>query len=565
MYQLPTQPDENHEFAFSEAYGGEIHISKVIESGRHDFICLGCKKPMLAILRKIYTYKPYFRHDVRDVERRERCTYRDDDHRRKIALTELYLYKQIHVPPLYKLPPKGAPGLAIPLLPGETIYGVKVAREQYFHEDEAGDVQISSGVESKRDDLLYYADAVFYNADDEPFLLVVFSDGKRKKRDVESMAGLARLRINTVQFTIPKESPEAIQNAIRNGKNTKWLYHDKERQSDYFSLSGELPGGIPATDVDQGQLFAESFDCRKVQINNLIRAINRCLASERYRTAERGIRTAIGETQLAISRSRERRGQLEEQYLAEFDTAHSRELSDFSERRSRIAAQRAGLSQRYQDLESRYRKKASELEDQRKLLESNLDSEEKALRGAGRTTAELKNDLEHGHQKAVERMGDEFKRAIRSVEREQGDTDRNCTTEGAAVSRIQRDIGNAPDDLARRQSSQREDHNKLEATANGVISDLQKERDSYQEQLDRARKELTAGFDELRRRAAVAAQNENANGGTGLAKRLKALIDARGLVVAVETSGSELRKLQTAKAFLGSPAFQTWLSEKYRG
>lgn len=550
MSYLSTSPNENHEFAFSEAYGGEIHISKVKESGRQDFSCLGCKKPMQAILRKICNYKPYFRHHTKDVEYGERCTYRDDDHRRKIAWIELELYKQISVPPLYKVPPKGTDGLAIFLLAGETVYGAKVTRQQYFYDDVNGNVHTTSQFQVGMGNLLYYADAVFYNADEEPLLLVVFSDGKRKKRGIEILAGLSRLRINTVQVIIPKESPEAIQRAIRGGKNTKWLYHDDERRFDYFSLSGELPAGIPAADIDQGQLFEESCACRKAQINNLIRAINKCLGAEPYHRADEHNRRLIGETEFAIGRAEERRNEFEEQYREGSKSAHRGELDAITGLRNRLGTAKTAFSREYQDLEERYQWKKCELEEETRVLESNIRAAEFAPNGGGRSIAERRSELECNHQNERRRMDELFKKELRSTDSKRAGVERTITSEKAAIERLQELVAKEPGRFERAIREKATQFDQLEANEAAAIEQLQTDGEQLAEE-----------FEELRRQTATAAENRNAEGTNGLSRRLKALLDARGCFVAIEDAQSDQRRHRAAKKFLESPAFQTWVSK----
>src|ERR1700692_1386919 len=96
--------------------------------GAPHLTCWGCCKPMQAILRKIHGPKPYFRHDVTDVPVYERCPFSNIQARRLIALEAIQLDKQLRLPPVYKLPPKGTAGLAIPLQGGQTMYFGSVKR-----------------------------------------------------------------------------------------------------------------------------------------------------------------------------------------------------------------------------------------------------------------------------------------------------------------------------------------------------------------------------------------------------------------------------------------------------
>jgi predicted nucleic acid-binding Zn-ribbon protein len=547
MYYPPVQADENHEFAHSEAYGGEIHISKVEKSGRNDFTCLGCRKPMLAILRKIYGYKPYFRHDVKDVQPGERCTFRDEEHRRKLALSILEEEKKIRVPPLYKLPPVGHPGLAIELAHGTMIQASRVTKYQYFYEDQAGNVKITTVLTPEMGDLMVYADAVFYNEDEEPFLLIQLS--KRKKPGLEQMAAMSRLRLNTLQITIPKESPKAIHRSLMNGQNAKWLYHDDERQFDYLSLSDGLTGGIPTVDVDQEQLFAESFDCRKTQINNLIRAVNKCLASEQFRTAEQGVRSAIGRTQLAITRAGERRDELEEQHRRGTEIEYQPEFDGIEERGRLLELAFGRLRDRKADLEARYRNKRKKLEDETATFDAQIRSAEAAFGGTGRTIEELEDDLTGAHDGAVERMRRSFAKGIEFLEGKRRNADYTISREQTDISRIQRCLEGLPREFAALQETAGKDFDKKEEFEDREIARIDADRAGLPERFATAKRRLDEDF-----------KTDYESSGTGSSPGLDRMLSDGPLQTAVEAYRDHQR-YRRAKEFLESQAFQTWVSQ----
>ncbi|QQL50269.1 coiled-coil domain-containing protein [Mucilaginibacter ginkgonis] len=410
MYYPPKENDENHDYARSVAYGGVIHITNVKESGRHDFTCLGCDKPMQAILRKIHGSKPYFRHDVTDVPVYERCPFSNIQARRLIALEAIQLDKQLRLPPVYKLPPKGTAGLAIPLQSGQTMCFGSVKRHLHCFETPGGDLLLGNEPASEDDFHLFTADAVGFDEDDNPILLILISDGKRKKMDVDLMATLPILGIDAVVIIPPRSKPEEIYKAVMTGKNIKWLYNNDEREFNYHSLSADLSAGIPAADVDEGFLFEETFDCRTAEINSLIRTFNKFLGTESYRKAEQHNRRIIGETELAITRAGERRDEFEERYRAASESAHQRELDDVDERRNRLGTAKAEFSGNYQDLDERYRRKKRELDEAARVLESSIRAAELAPNSSGRSIAARRSEIERNYQSARRRMDELFER-----------------------------------------------------------------------------------------------------------------------------------------------------------
>ena len=158
-----------------------------------------------------------------------------------------------------------------------------------------------------------------------------------------------------------------------------------------------------------------------------------------------------------------------------------------------------------------------------------------------------------------------FGRELQSVESEQGRVERAIAVERTAIERLQQNISGTPSDLRSKQNSQGSYYERLETAAKEIISGLEKERDGRAERVEAAGTALAKRFDELRRQAALAAENEDADGGTGLSKRLKALGVARGYILAIEDAKADNRRLRKAKEFIGTPAFQTWLSQYQRG
>jgi len=556
--------DENHEFAISASYGGVIHILKVRESGRHDFTCVGCGKPMQAILRKIYGLKPYFRHDVQDVPAAQRCTFSNEQYRRTVALNTLQLERQLYLPPIYKLPPKGIEGLAIPILPGQRLEFSSMTRSQYIFQSPDGSINFSNEVLPEPEELLLIADAVCYNEDEEPVLLILLSDGKRRKMDALLMAALAQLRINTVVITPAKASPEEIHTGVLTGKNTKWLYHDDERQFDYLSLSADLTGAISSADIDQGQLFAETFDCRKAEINNLIRAVNKYLGTEPYRTAEEHNRRVIGKTELAIGRAEERRDEFEKQYREGSVAVHRIELDAIDERRERFKREKGDFDRTAQDLEERYLNKKREIEQTAKRVEGDIHAAQSLALGSGKPIADRRRELEQRIERARDRMDQLYNRELQSISSQRRTIERAVASERAAVERLRNLIEKEPGRLEGLLTAKAAEFDQLESNESTAIEQIQTDGENLSERFRAEEEKLGAEFEELRNRAAAAAEGRITQGNTGLSRRFKALMDGRGYFLAITDAQSDLRQHRAAKVFLESAVGEAWLRSYQR-
>lgn len=476
----------------------------------------------------------------------ERCTFRDQDYRRKLALTTIDIVKQLYLPPLHKYPPKGVDGPIIPLAGGQMFYIARVVRYQYFYEDEEGKICMTTNFDNSQGSLLFFADLVLYDEDEQPALLVT-SNSVKKKTMPEVQAALARLRINTLYLTIPQESPEAIHRSLMNGKNAKWIYHDDERQFDYLSLSDGITEGIPAIDGDSGQLFEESFDCRKVQINNLIRAINRCLGAESYRIVEQRARAAIGKTQLAISRVEEQRGNLEEFHRMELEEQYQPEFDGIAGRREALELAFDDLRDRQTKLEERYRAKNSDLESKGRTVDADLRAASLAAGGTGKTTEELEDDLARTHDQAIERLGEAFGSSIKIVERATSRIKNRIREINADEDRLRKQIEDLPDKFGKIQAEEEKRFDQEEQFEDDETARLEAACDCRSATFEAAQRQIDVDF-------AVAYPASDA----GLPPGFDHILSDGPLNAATHAYRNYVR-LRKAKEFLDSTAGKAWL------
>lgn len=392
-----------------------IHISDA-KSGRQGYFCLGCDRPMQAVKQSKINRISYFRHDHNASAGEAKCTYKDETYRHKIAKEYLINFKKVKVPSLYKYPPKGSEGIANLIFKEKYIEASFVMPELSFYEDKNGEIHFEKNLpRSENNFLLLKPDITFFDANAKPILLIELI--ATHKLTEEKKLSLKRLGIDTIQITIPKDSPESIEQVFEKTNRTKWIYNYEQENTDYIPISIPDSEGVSSIDENQRKLFEESFKCRVSQIGNLIRSINRCLASEQFGTiagdfeseisrvtrnteTERDdlekvrreyptrieelrdrIRTKINTRyQVDIDRIHSERARLdaEEQQLQEFIVKEEEEFTaGIEEHRNRVKESISGESgndrkereRRYTDLEKRYLARRTELIRQRTRIQ----------------------------------------------------------------------------------------------------------------------------------------------------------------------------------------------------
>ncbi|MBE7635108.1 hypothetical protein F7642_12315 [Tenacibaculum finnmarkense genomovar ulcerans] len=395
MIQKEKKNEEQNEYA--ENVKGETIYILDAESGKKGYFCIGCKAEMQAVKSKIRGRKSYFRHDATDVKKNEReCTFSNQDYRHTQAISILNRIKRIKVPPLYKFPPKNSDGEIFKIKNSEFIDAKYTKSELTFYETDDGDVKFGKNPEINNRNLLIRPDVTFFNEHNEPVLLIEIV--VTHKIDSEKLAKIKRLRINTVQVTIPKNSLENIERSFSLGKNIKWIHNNEQERTEYIFTTNKYSEELSQIDEFQKKLFQESFECRNSEVRNLIRAIKKCMESQHYREIENDFRREIfrveNNTRKAEDELEEYRDGIREKIEKRFESRRSsiktkrEELDrmeynneqlyrtgekninrDFNESKSRE-------QEKDRELEERYLKRRRELEiEQKKIRESILEIE----------------------------------------------------------------------------------------------------------------------------------------------------------------------------------------------
>lgn len=377
MIRKEKKIEEQNEYA--ENVKSEIIYILDAESGKKGYFCIGCKGEMQAVKTKIEGRKSYFRHDVTDIKKNEReCTFSNENYRHSQAMSILNRIKKIKVPTLYKYPPKNLDGKTIKIKNSEFITANYTKSELTFYETDNGDVKFGINPKIDNRNLLIRPDLTFFNKDNEPILLIEIV--VTHKIDSEKLAKIKRLGINTVQVTIPKNSLENIEKSFSIGEKIKWIYNYEEERTKYIYIPNDNTEGISQIDELQRKIFDESFECRKSQINNLIRAIRKSLESEQYRELEENFRREIFRVENNTTRAEEKlndyregiRNQVERKFEPQRNSIKKEErILDEKERKNDqyLEENQAKEYGKGRELEERYLKRRREINREQREIE----------------------------------------------------------------------------------------------------------------------------------------------------------------------------------------------------
>lgn len=342
-----------------------IHIAKA-SSGAQGYYCLGCGEEMQAYKSDIR--KSFFRHDAKNINKEKvECVIASKIYRERLAETILNRLKFVKVPTLYKYPPKGIEGTPMFLQKSKTITASYTKAQEWFYEDENGNIKNGKNPDIEERYLLIRPDVTFFDENKNPVLFIEFVI--THKLTTEKKVKLNRLGINTVQIIIPKVPEEEIEKALKSSRKYKWVYNEIEANTTYISVPKENSEEIPSIDEEQRKLFEESFQCRTAQINQLVRDIKKCIRSESYQRVKRLFESEISRVAQNRKRAQQRLVELEEQYRAE-------------------------ALERNRGVENRVRKDQNE-------FEQNYRAKEKELRSDIETAEQGLADMEESNRRAA--------------------------------------------------------------------------------------------------------------------------------------------------------------------
>lgn len=397
------------------------HISEV-ESGKKGYYCLGCGREMQA--KKGDKRAQHFAHDPKDVLNKGKCTYSDETYRHQLAKEILQRIRQVKVPPVYKYPPQGIEGKPYKLRGAEFISAETVKIELTFFEDVEGsitygrDVNIDSGSDKF---LLIRPDVTFFDKSENPILLIEIV--ATHKITAEKLSKIKKLGIDTIQVTIPKDSPEEIESAFFKTTRTQWVYNYEQEQAAYLPTSQGDSEGISSLDEFQRKLLetAESYECRSSQINNLIRGLNKCLESQSYTDSKRYLGEEIQRVEINTERHRERLRELQEGHKRAIEEEFKLQMEDVAAEERGIGEKSRVHDEEVKDYETRYNRKREELSrlqrDYRAECQDEIDRIEKEFERLGTNANNFRRRIDEIRREEIN-LDQRYRDQIRRFEEE---------------------------------------------------------------------------------------------------------------------------------------------------
>lgn len=539
-----AQYDDNHVYA--ETVTGRIIYIEDAESGKRGYFCLGCKREMQAVKVRVQSRASYFRHDPQAVKGQPKCTYSDEEHRHQLAKEILAKNKRIRLPAVYKFPPAGEDGPAMLLEEPRILEAHSIRLETYVYENEAGELCFGSKQEMGDRPLLVKPDVIFFNAQQKPILCVELV--ATHKTSNEKKIKLKRLGIDTIQIHIPKDSPEAIEDCFSNLRTTKWIFNNVEENTQYLRISDSFTAGVPPIDEQQRELFEESFTCRRAQINNLIRAISRCLESKPYQDAENGFRTEISHVEKNTADTRRRINEFREDCRARVVEKLSGEISEVEMEEDEFTNGERAFWEEFEDLEKRYLKKRESLE----LEEAEIDR----IRGAKTAGSQIAGDSIAIRRKEIEGR---YRANAERIESEQGQINRSLKSTHDEIAGFDREMEAFPSrferlrkEIVRRFEQRTKDENREIKAVETETSGLQREFESNREKLEEH-------YEGARKQADQRVTSRNIEGNTDLSRRIKELVGIRKLIDDIEKASHEYKRKRIALDCIKSGAYENWI------
>lgn len=521
-----TQKEQN-EFAKNKK-GEPIYILEA-ESGRKGYWCMGCDEEMEAVRRiKNVYHKSYFRHIAKDVDIERKCTFSNQDYRHRLAIDILQRTKRIKVPNLYKYAPDGSE--AILLEETKFIEANSVRAELTFYEDEEGKVVWGKNPEIENKNLLIRPDVTFFDIHGKPILLIEIV--VTHKLDDNKKAKINRLGINTIQITIPKDSPENIAKNLLITKNTKWVFNNVEQNTNYFQLPDRASERILPIDTIEMGFFRESFVCRENQIRNLIRGLKKYVESQYYRSIEHKLESEISRIEEATRNHQSR--------LDEIQAGIEREIhSELESRREDIESRRAKLEEKGLDLEGRYFKRRGEITEG----QTDTDREIKLRQRVGRTDEDIRREFGTEEEKI------DYEQGI--ISKQEDNVDNSLQSESRFTDSFEGEKNRLEQEFGKLEKIER---NKFEPLREGIQSKIEGYRKLKAEVEDGIRSE----YERESQHKVERINNRDVQPIDELSERIKTILELRGFLDNYNDVQATLEKYRTGREIIKNGTYKEW-------
>lgn len=519
--KMENQRQKEDQNEYAKNIKGDIKFILDVESGRKGYWCLGCDEEMQAVHFKVEHYRSYFRHDAKDVKIERKCTFSNQDFRHRLAMDILARTKRIKVPNLYKFSPDSSSKIL--LQESKFLEGHSVKAELTFYEDDNGLVQWGKNPDVDEKYLLIRPDITFFDVHEKPILLIEIV--VTHKINDEKRIKLKRLGIDTIQITVPKDSPENIAKSLEITQHTKWVYNYVEQTTNYLHLSKANREGISSADAVEMGLFRETFACRESQIKNLIRAITRCLESQHYRSIEQEFRSELSRVAGNASRDLARLEELRAEHRGRVEGRYSDQIAAIEEDERQfdveLGATEAEVKRKDSELEQRYLAEKRRIEDRRTEIEE---------------LVEQRGNVE-GTQRALDGESKAIGEKIRTV---------NNRIEVAI-----RDRGNIPDKFERL-------HNKEQSRFEDIAAGIRKAEENIPNDIIEGKRELISKFEADRERAIETVASRNSRGDFELSEGIKRIFVARGIILNFNEREIAYKRNRTAYECFMDGTYKSW-------
>lgn len=525
--------------------GNPVHAGEV-EKGRKGYYCLGCDKEMEA--RKGDVRDPYFAHIPITNQTEKKCTYSDETYRHKLAKEILQRTKTIKVPNLYKYPPLGIDGLANKLDDSKFINANYVKNEVQFYENEEGEIKYGRNIDfekSTKKHLLVQPDVTFFDEDKKPILFIEIV--ATHKVDKNKLLKLKRLGIDTVQVSIPKDSPEGIENTFKNTSRTEWLFNYEQEKAKYIFLPQRDGQGILPINEFREKLLRtnESFECRSSQIKNLIRRIKQCLESESYLSVGRNLNSEISRVKRNTEDHQRRLIEFREKANRSAIEATKHEREKLKSEEAEFRAEENSFTIESEDLERRYLYK-------RDLFQERINSIEQKIK---ETEIYLKARFQEKVQTIKERIettrteAGNFKHKIKRLDNEEREVVKNLSNKIREIDRKQDTI------RTRRESLQR----KYEGIEAEIIRDFDRKGEELESRIQKIIKEFEKEESEYRRQVSEAVKGRDCEGTASIYGRIQGILNKQRILFNISKERDTYTEMGIIKKILDSGKFKEWL------
>lgn len=498
--------------------GEHLYIADVAR-GSKGYFCIGCKAEMQAVKSEIEGRKQFFRHSPKDVDAPVReCTFSNQDYRHSQAISILNRIKTIKVPTLYKYPPKGVEGKINKLKDSYFVKAKYTKAELTFYETDLGEVKWGKNPDINSRNLLIKPDVTFFNPQDEPILLIEIvvthkvSDEKKVK--------IKRLGIDMVQIIIPKDSLQNIEKSFYSSNNIKWIYNYEEECTKYIYATAKSSEGISPVDELQRRLFEENFECRRSQINNLIRTIRKNLASKQYREIEQEFELEISRVEANTKRAQYKLDTYREGIR---DSVHQK----FESREKQLTTQQEGIE--------------SDFERKSRVLRSDFEKKEREFK-------QRSADYEGRYIAKKEKLENEQRTIVnqqRAIEEEQTSVD---------IAIIQSENSEDPYRIIEEQKDLRGAISKIERDIRSQLT--------YGERLPKdfrsKREELNERFEAARREITNTIETKNTEGASELSRGIKRLLETERFINDFEKRKDNAIRYRKALDSLRKGLYKNW-------